>query len=127
MKPLAQVNVIPFIDIMLVLLAVVLTTATFVAQGKIPLELPQGTHSLPLKDYQAIELLIDAEGHLYLDQKIIDHDALAEFAEGVSDRSTPIQLRVDAHSAFEHFVNVIDVLKARGLLNVSIITQRPGG
>jgi biopolymer transport protein ExbD len=43
MKPLSQMNVIPFIDVMLVLLAVVLTTATFVAQGKIPVALPSAS------------------------------------------------------------------------------------
>ena len=48
MKPLSQINVIPFIDVMLVLLAVVLTTATFVAQGKIPVSLPGATEAEPL-------------------------------------------------------------------------------
>ena len=62
MRPLAQMNVIPFIDIMLVLLAVVLTTATFVAQGKIPVALPQATQTEPVANEPAVEITIDAAG-----------------------------------------------------------------
>ena len=60
MKPLAQINVIPFIDIMLVLLAVVLTTATFVAQGVIPVSLPEATSADELQRNRPIEITIDA-------------------------------------------------------------------
>jgi biopolymer transport protein ExbD len=49
MKPLSAINVIPFIDIMLVLLAVVLTTATFVAQRRIPVDLPQAYSGVPIE------------------------------------------------------------------------------
>ena len=53
MKPMAQINVIPFIDIMLVLLAVVLTTATFVAQGRIPVALPEAAYTHARADREA--------------------------------------------------------------------------
>ena len=62
MRPVAQMNAIPFIDSMLVLLAVLLTTATFVAQGKIPVALPQVAQTEPVANESAMEITIDAAG-----------------------------------------------------------------
>lgn len=59
MKRFDQINVIPFIDIMLVLLAIVLTTATFVAQGRIPLQLPEAEHAAQPVNEKPMEISID--------------------------------------------------------------------
>ncbi len=67
MKPLSQINVIPFIDVMLVLLAIVLMTATFVAQGKIPVDIPETAQADALPTEATLELTIDEAGALYLD------------------------------------------------------------
>lgn len=126
MKPLSQINVIPFIDVMLVLLAVVLTTAAFVAQGKIPVSLPGATQAEPLPAGPSLELTIDGAGKLYLAEQAVDLDQLAEALTEVGpDRH--LLLRVDEATAFRHFVAVVDLLKARGLDNISIVTRREVG
>ena len=126
MKPLSQINVIPFIDVMLVLLAVVLTTATFVAQGKIPVALPSATQAEPLPELLKLELTIDADGQLYIEQQAASLDELdtrlADAADGLH-----LLLRVDESTAFVHFVAVVDLLKARDMENLSIVTKRGGG
>ena len=123
MKPLAQMNVIPFIDIMLVLLAVVLTTAPFVAQGKIPVALPSATQAEPVETRQAVEISIDSAGQAYLAEESVSLEALSERL-GDMGADIPLLLRVDEATPFRHFVAVIDLLKARGLENVSILTRR---
>jgi biopolymer transport protein ExbD len=123
MKPLATMNVIPFIDIMLVLLAIVLTTATFVAQGKIPVNLPSAEQAGPLPTAATVEIAIDAGGEIYLDGEAVRPDALAGRFAGMAG-DTPILLRVDGRTAFEHFVEVVDRLKAHELTNLSIVTKR---
>ena len=123
MKPLAQMNVIPFIDIMLVLLAVVLTTATFVAQGKIPVVLPSATQTEPVASRQAVEITIDATGQVYLVEEPVGLDQLSEQLGDVAV-DVPLLLRVDEVTPFRHFVAVIDLLKAHGSENVSIVTRR---
>ena len=123
MKPLAQINVIPFIDIMLVLLAVVLTSATFIAQGRIPVSLPKASQGEAVAGEQVLQLTVDTGGRIYLDDKAVSLDALASALEG-RDASTPIRLRVDAQAAFQHFVAVIDLLKAHNMANVAILTRR---
>ena len=127
MKPLSQMNDIPFIDVMLVLLAVVLTTATFVAQGKIPVALPSATQAEPLPDRQSLELTIDAVGQLYLDERAITISQLDEQLVDLEAEAQPFFLRVDEATAFRHFVAVVDLLKAHGMENLSIVTKRGAG
>lgn len=123
MKPLSTMNVIPFIDIMLVLLAVVLTTATFVAQGKIPITLPSAAQTEPLPDLQRVELAIDAQGQLYFAEEPMTLDQIADRLADVP-REAQLLLRVDEATAFRHFVALVDLLKARGLQNLSIVARR---
>jgi biopolymer transport protein ExbD len=126
MKPLSQINVIPFIDIMLVLLAVVLTTATFVAQGKIPVTLPSAGQAKPLSSDASVEITIDDEGRYYLGGEPRMLDTIATELDQMSPR-TRLLLRVDENTPFRHFVAVVDLVKARGLENLSIATRRGGG
>lgn len=123
MRRFDQINVIPFIDIMLVLLAIVLTTASFIAQGRIPLDLPEAA-AAPLQDGDALALAVDRAGLIRLDGKLIHRQALdGRLAALPAD--TVIVLRVDAAAEFQAFVAVVDRLKAHGLNRVTIVTRRP--
>lgn len=123
MKPLSTMNVIPFIDIMLVLLAVVLTTATFVAQGKIPLDLPSAPHAQALASEPALEISVTRDGALFVGESPVTTERLASRLTALPVQ-TRVLLRIDEQAEFRHFVRVIDHLKSRGLNNVSIVTRR---
>lgn len=123
MKPMSTMNVIPFIDIMLVLLAVVLTTATFVAQGKIPVSLPGASSAQPLQIHDTLEITVTRTGDVYVAEQPVSVDALAERI-GTTDRQTPVLLRVDQDAAFQHFVTVVDLLKSAQFSNVSIVARQ---
>ena len=123
MKKFDQINVIPFIDIMLVLLAIVLTTATFIAQGRIPLNLPQAPHSAAPQNDTPLEISIDAARTLYLDTAKVHLLELDQrLAQLPADK--PIVLRVDASVPFNDFVGVLDVLNKYSLRNLNIVTVR---
>lgn len=119
MKRFDQINVIPFIDIMLVLLAIVLMTATFISSQKIALTLPDAEN--PTKDEirNPVNIAIDTTGRLYLDEKMIDRDGLKEQLSSVA-KKTPIVVAVDQESAFKNFMFLIDLLKGLQLDNLSI-------
>ncbi|MDM7321918.1 MAG: TonB system transport protein ExbD [Gammaproteobacteria bacterium] len=121
MKKFDQINVIPFIDIMLVLLAIVLTTATFIAQGRIPLNLPEAKHAAAAQNDKPLEISIDAERKLYLDAALVH---LLELDQRLAEVKTsqPIVLRVDASVPFSDFVGVLDLLQKFHLEQVSIVT-----
>lgn len=124
MKKFEQINVIPFIDIMLVLLAIVLTTATFIAQGQLQIELPEASQTQSVSDTQAIEISIDAEGTIYVDEVATELVALDERFAALP-QGQALALRVDGKADFDRFVEVVDLLKKHGLENLSIRTLKP--
>ena len=123
MKRFDQINVIPFIDIMLVLLAIVLTTATFISQGQIEINLPEAesAEQIQEQDKKTLEIVINAENKIHLNDIEIDSGALSMELQKIN-KETPIVLRVDKQVVFENFVQVIDLLKVNKLDKFSIVT-----
>ena len=123
MKRFDQINVIPFIDVMLVLLAIVLTTATFVAQGTIPVNLPVSQSAKQQSQQKPVEITIDEQGRYFInDLPVLAEDLDSQLSQISAD--TALLLRVDSKSQFEAFVFLADKLKLRGLKKVSILTRR---
>jgi biopolymer transport protein ExbD len=125
MKRFDQINMIPFIDIMLVLLAIVLTTATFVSQGLIEVNLPsaQQVTEASAVDKEPVEIAINAQNELFFAGEKISHAELAERLKTLSPE-TLIVLRIDKAAVFEPFVNLIDLLKQQQFKNLSIQAQQ---
>lgn len=123
MQRFDQINVIPFIDIMLVLLAIVLTTATFISQGQIEISLPEAESAEQIQEQNKknLEIVINAKNEIYLADKRIDAQALSIELQKVN-KDTPIILRVDKQVVFANFVQVIDLLKSNHLEKFSIVT-----
>ncbi|QLQ32628.1 MAG: TonB system transport protein ExbD [Candidatus Thiothrix singaporensis] len=125
MKRFDQINMIPFIDIMLVLLAIVLTTATFVSQGLIEVNLPTAEQvSEPSEDEDPLEIAINAQNQLFLAGEAVDLPQLGAKLDAQAKPDTLIVLRIDKAAVFEHFVKLIDLLKAKELNNLSIQAQQ---
>lgn len=125
MKRFDQINMIPFIDIMLVLLAIVLTTASFVSQGLIPVNLPTAEQvSEPSKDEEPLEIAINAQNEFFLGEEKVTLEQMAEKLKVQAKPETLIVLRIDRAAVFEHFVKLIDLLKAQELSNLSIQAQQ---
>jgi len=116
-----NINIIPLVDVMLVLLTIVLTTTTFVAVGALPVELPKAENS-STETLKAITIEIDKGGALYLDQlptSIVQLEQLLTRLE----RSQPILIRADRDIALQIFVNVMDIIKGLGFSKVSLQTE----
>jgi biopolymer transport protein ExbD len=124
MKRFDQINMIPFIDIMLVLLAIVLTTATFISQGVIDIDLPEAESATTMQqaETKTLEIAINAENLVFLDGDPSTHEVLATRLESLK-KETPVLLRVDKEVAFKYFVGVIDLLKKNKLDKLTIITK----
>ena len=122
MKRMDTINVIPFIDIMLVLLAIVLTTATFIVEGRLDIRLPEAETTAETSPVDPLELGIDARGQVYTGARPMELDVLSARLDSL-DSQTPIVLRVDAEARFADFVAVVDLLKARGLGRLTILTR----
>lgn len=119
-KEFDYMNVIPLVDVMLVLLTIVLTTSTFIATGRIAVELPKASKSSAetLKN-RIIE--IDRSGVLYLDSTPTSLDGLRDSMSPL-DKEIPILIRADRDIALQIFVDVMDSVKNLGFKKVSLQT-----
>lgn len=116
-------NVIPLIDVMLVLLAIVLSISTFIAQGQIKVELPSSNQQSMPSDSPTVLLSIDQEGNIFFDNVSVDLPTLKSKIFAL-DSKTLLKLEIDKNSKFETFVQVADILKEKGHENVSIATSQ---
>ncbi len=122
MKKFDSINVIPFIDIMLVLLAIVLVTSTFIAKGILPVDLPGSSSKAPIEP-RSVTFTIDASGHLFIDHAPIREQELSDRLAHLP-KTTAILINCDKRSAFDHFVHLLDRLKSGGFTHISIVTEQ---
>lgn len=121
-KKFNQINVIPFIDIMLVLLVMVLTTATFIKQGVIPVTLPTAKKADKAEDKKELTIYVTKDGKIYLEKKELDITHLEIELQKVNKEQN-IVLRSDKESRFQDFVSVMDTLKKLELKQLYIVTK----
>ena len=115
-------NIVPFIDIMLVLLAIVLSISTFIAQGKITVDLPSAKSAQQDKeDEKKVSVVIDKDNKFFIDDAEISENELKDKLNAV-DIKTLIELKSDKNAKFDSFVKVIDILKEKGHENFAIQT-----
>ncbi len=120
-KEFHLINIIPFVDIMLVLLTIVLTTSTFIARGSIPLELPRASkHEGEALRTQTIE--ISSGGILFFNGTETTMENLPRQIGKVS-RETPVLIRADRNILLQFFVDVMDTVKNMGFRRVSLQTD----
>jgi biopolymer transport protein ExbD len=118
-----KMNVIPFIDIVLVLLVIVLATATFVTNQAIKVDLPSAS-SKKNEEKKSIHIAIDKEGKYYYDKTPLSLEQIRDRLQKLDPKKDLISLHMDKSSQFQYFVTIIDILKSRGFENISIITKK---
>lgn len=125
MKKIDSLNLIPFIDIMLVLLVIVLTSASFVAQSRIQVDVPRieenSGKSADKKSMHSIS--IDKNGRIYLDDKNMSLEGLKAQIEGF-EKETQIIIRGDRQSDLELFLEITTMLRDEGIHDVYVTTQK---
>ncbi|RVY82011.1 TonB system transport protein ExbD [Helicobacter pylori] len=117
-------NVVPFIDIMLVLLAIVLSVSTFIAQGKIKVSLPNAKNAEKSQpnDQKVVVISVDEHDNIFVDDKPTNLEALSAIVKQ-TDPKTLIDLKSDKSSRFETFISIMDILKEHNHENFSISTE----
>ena len=122
-KKFDSINVVPFIDIMLVLLVIVLTTATFVAKGIIPVDLPNAKSAAKQEDKKSLTITIKENGDILFNKvKVLKKDIIIELSKHKVE--TPVHINCDKEAKFDLFVSVLDSLEEKEFRNLGIITQK---
>lgn len=131
-RAVAEINVVPYIDVMLVLLVIFMATAPLLMQG-VEVELPKA-NSTPVSDSDAEPLIvsIDAEARLYLNLGASDDQALS--IETVRQRVATVLKRNpdkavmvwgDARVPYGEVVSLMSELQAAGAPSVGLVTEAP--
>lgn len=115
---LNQINVIPLVDVMLVLLVIVLTTATFITTGQIPVDLAKATEAADRKDVPVV-ITLTSQGEMYLNDSAVPENGLRIVLER-EPRESLVVVRADKVTILERFVQVVDELKSLGFGQVSL-------
>ena len=125
MKRFDQINMIPFIDIMLVLLAIVLTTASFVSKGLIEVDIPSAKQVIVASQEatEAIEIAVNIENELFFNEERIEYSQLTEKLKAY-EINQKFVIRMDKKADFEQFVKILDVLKAGNFKKLSIQAEQ---
>lgn len=124
-KEFDYLNVIPLVDVMLVLLTIVLTTSTFIATGGIQVELPEAASTETAAPLTPRTLTIGPEGRIWVEADEVSLATLAD-ALAATGRDTPLLVRADRNLPLQQFVDVYEAVRGLGFTTLSLQTeQRP--
>ena len=121
-RDIDQINVIPLVDVMLVLLVIVLTTATFISTGQIPVNLAKAKEVGDHKDVPIV-ITLTAEGTLYLNDRAVPENELKPVLMP-HPRESQVVVRADKVTLLERFVSVVDDVRGMGFQQVSLEVVR---
>jgi len=120
---LADINVTPFVDVMMVLLVIFMITAPLLESG-IEIDLPK-TKTVKVVSQEKIVVTIDKKQNVYVGNTPINIHRLGSYVldqmKGESD--SPVFIRCDENVSFGAFAQVVDALKQANVTNISIVTE----
>ena len=122
-----EINVISLIDVMLTLLMFFVLTTTFVQHSRMKVTLPEATATEENEQREALTILIDREGHYYIDNNEVLNPGLESLSEAIQrvagdDHDRPVSLRADAMTPHQSVVTAMDALGRLGFTRLSIAT-----
>jgi biopolymer transport protein ExbD len=125
-QPMAEINVTPLVDVMLVLLVIFIITAPLLASA-IKLDLPDVKAAPAAGRADAIKLAIDADGRFFWnEQPIADSELGARLAEAAKAQPQPeLHLRADKATRYERLAQLMAAAQEAGLARIGFVTEPP--
>jgi biopolymer transport protein TolR len=130
---MAEINVVPYIDVMLVLLVIFMITAPLLNQG-VNVDLPEASAQFLKADQEPIVISVNAEGHYFLNinkepEKVIANVALVDTVQAALAKAKsqginrPVLVKGDKGTAYGNVVKAMVLLQQAGVINVGLMTQ----
>jgi len=131
-RPIAEINVVPYIDVMMVLLVIFMITAPIVQQG-VEIDLPQAAaKSMSPDEAEPVVVSVDREGDFYLDigdepDKPIDAQLMVNRVAAVRllKPNIPVLVRGDRHVGYGKVIDAMVLLQKAGVEKVGLMTDQP--
>jgi biopolymer transport protein ExbD len=123
-QPMAEINMVPLIDVVLVLLVIFIVTAPLLT-NVVKLDLPKATSAADIQKPEKVEFAIDANGALYWKgERITREEAIARFAEEGRKRPQPeVYLRADQNVPYRYVAETLADASKGGLSKVAFVSE----
>lgn len=128
--PMADINVTPLVDVMLVLLIIFMVTAPLMTAG-VPVQLPDARAKAVEQDQKPLEISIDRAGKLYVDKDEVSEALLPDILSQIAAKADPAKppqvfLRADKGLDYGRVMRVMGELNRAGLNRVALVTVEQG-
>ena len=123
-KPMSEINVTPFVDVMLVLLIIFMVAAPLLTVG-VEINLPNTAAKALPSEEKPLTLQIDADGELYLQDTPIEIDELLPKLKAISleRENNKIFFKADEANIYDHIMIVLGLLSRAGFTNIAMVTD----
>ncbi len=123
-----EINLVPLIDVLLVILIFLMVTTTYSKFGELKITLPEASAEKPPQQPNPINVTVDARGHYMVNDSIVSSstvDALSlELRKAAGDQKDPvIVINADAKSTHQSVVNVMEAARVSGYTHITFTTQ----
>jgi biopolymer transport protein TolR len=131
-RPMSEINVVPYIDVMLVLLVIFMVTAPLLTQG-VKVDLPQSSaNPIDKKEHEPVVVTVDVNGNYFLNvsedpEKPIDHQTLVIKVAAIIQHQpkTQVLVRGDENVTYGKVVTAMGLLQKAGAPGVGLVTRSP--
>ena len=129
-RPVRRISLTPLIDIVFILLLFFMVSTTFQRESEINIELPEASAEPVEEREEMLELVIDAEGHYFIDEQQVVNTELETLKQAIQkflgERSEiPVVIRADRMTPYESVVRAMDATAQLGLVQMSLATSQP--
>ena len=121
---MSEINVTPFVDVMLVLLIVFMVTAPLLTVG-IPVDLPKVEATALTDKKDPIEITVNLEGEVFIGESLVEVENLVARINAITEQNTEarIYIRGDRVVAYGRVMEIMSIINAAGYIKVALITQ----
>jgi len=125
-QPMSEINVTPFVDVMLVLLIVFMVTAPLLTVG-VPVDLPKAQARSIVEPDEPLVVSVDSSGQIFIQDTAVPLENLVPRLVAVTENKadTRIYLRGDQANNYGHVMQVLGRINAAGFTRVALITELP--
>ena len=123
---MSEINVTPFVDVMLVLLIIFMITAPLLTVG-IPVDLPKVKADALTDQKDPLEITVKLDGNIFLGESEVEVQNLVARLNAITDQNTEtrIYLRGDRVVAYGRIMEIMSIINSAGYKKVALVTQNP--
>jgi len=122
---MAEINITPFTDVILVLLIIFMITTPLITQSSIEVKLPESVIKDAVEDTKQLYITITSEGVVYIENKVVTNKELRKKIDLLLRKDNDLQVVIAADQAcrFQDVVKIIDIVRKSGVKSLNIATR----